>query len=57
MRPSTFKKTVLATNIAILLGSAVSISAVAADAVATTAAPENIEKIEVRGIRASSKLT
>ena len=43
MRPSTFKKTVLATNIAILLGSAVSISAGAADAVATTAAPENTE--------------
>ncbi len=55
MRPSIFKKTVLATNIAILLGSAVSISAVAADAAATTAAPENIEKIEVRGIRASNK--
>ncbi|MGL6121741.1 MAG: TonB-dependent receptor [Shewanella sp.] len=54
MRPSSFKKTVLATNIAILLGSAVSISAVAADA-ATTAAPENIEKIEVRGMRASMK--
>ncbi|MBO6227951.1 MAG: TonB-dependent receptor plug domain-containing protein, partial [Shewanella sp.] len=55
MRPSIFKKTVLATNIAVLLGSAVSISAVAADAVATTAAPENIEKIEVRGIRASQQ--
>ena len=55
MRPSIFKKTVLATNIAILLGSAVSISAVAADAAATTAAPENIEKIEVRGIRASQQ--
>lgn len=53
MRPSTFKKSVLATNIAILLGSAVSVSAVAAnDAVA---APENIEKIEVRGMRASMK--
>ncbi|AUD59488.1 TonB-dependent receptor [Shewanella sp. Pdp11] len=55
MRPSTFKKTVLATNIAVLLGSAVSISAVAADAAATAAVPENIEKIEVRGIRASNK--
>ncbi|MGL5027903.1 MAG: TonB-dependent receptor [Shewanella oncorhynchi] len=55
MRPSTFKKTVLATNIAILLGSAVSISAVAADAAATIATAENIEKIEVRGMRASMK--
>ncbi|MCT8865207.1 hypothetical protein K5S30_18145, partial [Shewanella xiamenensis] len=51
MRPSSFKKSVLATNIAILLGSAVSISAVAAEAAATAAAPENIEKIEVRGMR------
>ncbi|MCG9965928.1 TonB-dependent receptor [Shewanella cutis] len=55
MRPSSFKKSVLATNIAILLGSAVSISAVAAEAEATAAAPENIEKIEVRGMRASLK--
>jgi len=55
MRPSSFKKSVLATNIAILLGSAVSISAVAAEAEATAAAPENIEKIEVRGMRASMK--
>ncbi|MGL4898803.1 MAG: TonB-dependent receptor plug domain-containing protein, partial [Shewanella sp.] len=55
MRPSTFKKSVLATNIAILLGSAISISAVAAEAEATAAAPENIEKIEVRGMRASMK--
>ena len=54
MRPSTFKKTVLATNIALLLGSAVSMSAMAADADAA-GADENIEKIEVRGIRASSK--
>ncbi|GIU09867.1 TonB-dependent receptor [Shewanella sp. c952] len=53
MRPSTFKKTVLATNIALLLGSAFSMSAIAADADATAAADENIEKIEVRGIRAS----
>ncbi|MCH1928602.1 TonB-dependent receptor [Shewanella sp. A25] len=55
MRPSTFKKSVLATNIALLLGSAVSISAVAAEEAATNAAPENIEKIEVRGMRASMK--
>lgn len=57
MRPSSFKKSVLATNIAILLGSAVSIGAVAAEAEAAAAAtvPENIEKIEVRGIRASNK--
>ncbi|PKG57170.1 MULTISPECIES: TonB-dependent receptor [unclassified Shewanella] len=55
MRPSTFKKNVLATNIALLLGSAVSMSAMAADADATVAADENIEKIEVRGMRASMK--
>ncbi|MBT1443506.1 TonB-dependent receptor [Shewanella sp. JM162201] len=52
MRPSTFKKSVLATNIAILLGGAVSVGAVAAEAAQETA---NIEKIEVRGIRASNK--
>lgn len=52
MRPSTFKKSVLATNIAILLGGAVSVGAVAAEAPVDTA---NIEKIEVRGIRASNK--
>ena len=44
MRPSTFKKTVLATNIALLLGSAVSMSAMAAEADATVT-DENIEKI------------
>ena len=54
MRPSTFKKNVLAANIAILLGSAVSVGAYAADAVAP-AAEQNIEKIEVRGMRASNK--
>ncbi len=54
MRPSTFKKTVLATNIALLLGSAVSMSAMAAEADATVT-DENIEKIEVRGMRASMK--
>ena len=53
MRPSTFKKNVLATNIAILLGSVVSVGAYAADE--ATAADENIEKIEVRGMRASMK--
>ena len=53
MRPSTFKKNVLATNIAILLGSVVSVGAYAADE--ATAADENIEKIEVRGMRASLK--
>ncbi|MCH4293329.1 TonB-dependent receptor [Shewanella sp. 3B26] len=52
MRPSTFKKSVLATNIAILLGGAVSVGAVAAEAANETA---NIEKIEVRGIRASQQ--
>ncbi|WP_338592146.1 TonB-dependent receptor [Shewanella khirikhana] len=52
MRPSTFKKSVLATNIAILLGGAVSVGAVAAEAANETA---NIEKIEVRGMRASQK--
>ncbi|WP_394146778.1 TonB-dependent receptor [Shewanella atlantica] len=56
MRPSNFKKTVLATNIALLLGTAMSMSAVAAEAeTAGSAADENIEKIEVRGIRASRK--
>ncbi|MCL1141882.1 TonB-dependent receptor [Shewanella gaetbuli] len=52
MRPSTFKKNVLATNIAILLGSVVSVGAYAAD---EAAVDENIEKIEVRGMRASNK--
>jgi iron complex outermembrane receptor protein len=52
MRPSTFKKNVLATNIAILLGSAVSIGAIAAE---NPVDEENIEKIEVRGMRASNK--
>ena len=55
MRPSTFKKNVLATNIALLLGSAFSMSAMAADADTPVAADENIEKIEVRGMRASMK--
>ncbi|MBE7215615.1 TonB-dependent receptor [Shewanella benthica] len=56
MRPSNFKKSVLATNIALLLGTAVSMSAVAADADNTAVeADENIEKIEVRGMRASMK--
>ncbi len=52
MRPINFKKNVLATNIAILLGSMVSVGAFAADAEATD---ENIEKIEVKGMRASMK--
>ncbi len=57
MRPSNFKKTVLATNIALLLGTAMSMSAVAAEAetAGSAADDENIEKIEVRGIRASMK--
>ncbi|QFU21794.1 TonB-dependent receptor [Shewanella eurypsychrophilus] len=56
MRPSNFKKTVLATNIALMLGTVVSMSAVAADADnAAVEADENIEKIEVRGMRASMK--
>ncbi|MGI2257734.1 TonB-dependent receptor [Shewanella sp. GXUN23E] len=53
MRPSTFRKSVLATNIAVLLGGAVSLHSVAADT--TTPAADDIEKIEVRGIRASQK--
>ncbi len=52
MRPINFKKNVLATNIAILLGSMVSVGALAADA---ETAEENIEKIEVKGMRASMK--
>lgn len=52
MRPINFKKNVLATNIAILLGSMVSVAAFAADAETTE---ENIEKIEVKGMRASMK--
>ncbi len=52
MRPINFKKNVLATNIAILLGSMVSVAAFAADA---ETAEENIEKIEVKGMRASMK--
>ncbi|MCL1138940.1 TonB-dependent receptor [Shewanella pneumatophori] len=55
MRPSNFKKSVLATNIALMLGTAVSMSAVAAEADSAPAADENIEKIEVRGLRASMK--
>jgi iron complex outermembrane recepter protein len=52
MQPSTFKKNVLATNIAILLGSAVSVGAIAAE---NLVAEDNMEKIEVRGMRASNK--
>ncbi|QLE84659.1 TonB-dependent receptor [Shewanella sp. Scap07] len=56
MRPSNFKKTLLATNIALLMSGAMSVSASAADAAdAAVTADENIEKIEVRGIRASRK--
>ncbi|MEZ9594678.1 TonB-dependent receptor [Shewanella sp. 10N.261.52.F9] len=55
MRPSTFKKSVLATNIALLMSGAVSVSAMAADADTKVTADENIEKIEVRGMRASMK--
>ncbi|MCL1036862.1 TonB-dependent receptor [Shewanella submarina] len=53
MRPSTFRKSVLATNIAVLLGGAVSLHSVAAETSEPNA--DNIEKIEVRGIRASNK--
>ncbi|MDR8524716.1 TonB-dependent receptor [Shewanella fidelis] len=55
MRPSNLKKSVLATNIALMLGTAVSMSAVAAEADSAPTADENIEKIEVRGMRASMK--
>lgn len=55
MRPSTFKKSVLATNIALLLSGAVSVSALAAEADAEAVNTDNIEKIEVRGLRASMK--
>jgi len=57
MRPSNFKKTVLATNIALLLGTAMSMSVVAAETETSGSAAddENIEKIEVRGMRASMK--
>ncbi|MCG9696000.1 TonB-dependent receptor [Shewanella sp. Isolate11] len=53
MRPSIFKKSVLATNIALLMSGVVSVSAMAADDDAATT--DNIEKIEVRGIRASQQ--
>ncbi|WP_414628769.1 TonB-dependent receptor [Shewanella colwelliana] len=53
MRPSTFKKSVLATNIALLMSGAMSVSAMAAEAEAVNT--DNIEKIEVRGIRASQQ--
>ncbi|GIU41926.1 TonB-dependent receptor [Shewanella colwelliana] len=53
MRPSTFKKSVLATNIALLMSGAMSVSAIAAEAEAVNT--DNIEKIEVRGIRASQQ--
>ncbi|MBW8184433.1 TonB-dependent receptor [Shewanella nanhaiensis] len=55
MRTSNFKKSILATNIALMLGTAVSMSAVAAEADSAPTADENIEKIEVRGMRASMK--
>lgn len=55
MRPSTFKKNVLAANIALLLGGVVSVGAYAAEDAAAAVADENIEKIEVRGMRASLK--
>lgn len=53
MRPSTFRKSVLATNIAVLLGGAVSLHSVAAETSEPKA--DDIEKIEVRGIRASQQ--
>jgi len=52
MRPSIFKKNVLATQIAILFGSIVSVGAIAAEEITVD---DNIEKIEVRGMRASMK--
>ncbi|WP_119978844.1 TonB-dependent receptor [Shewanella algidipiscicola] len=55
MRPSTFKKSILATNIALLMSGAMSVSAIAAEAEAQTVNTDNIEKIEVRGLRASMK--
>ncbi|GGI99176.1 TonB-dependent receptor [Shewanella hanedai] len=55
MRTSNFKKSILATNIALMLGTAVSMSAIAAEADTAPTADENIEKIEVRGLRASMK--
>lgn len=55
MRTSNFKKSILATNIALMLGTAVSMSAIAAEADSVPTADENIEKIEVRGLRASNK--
>ncbi|WP_028772587.1 TonB-dependent receptor [Shewanella waksmanii] len=51
MRPSNFKKTLLATNIALLMSGAMSVSVTAAE----VGADDNIEKIEVRGIRASQQ--
>ncbi|MEC4727796.1 TonB-dependent receptor [Shewanella sp. D64] len=56
MRTSNFKKSILATNIALMLGTAVSMSAIAAEADSVpTVNDDNIEKIEVRGLRASMK--
>ncbi|QBF83967.1 TonB-dependent receptor [Shewanella maritima] len=51
MRPSTLKKTPLATTIALLMGGMISTGVTAAEPVND----ENIEKIEVRGMRASLK--
>ena len=53
MRTSNFKISVLAVNIALMLHTAVSMSAIAAEADLVT--DDNIEKIEVRGMRASMK--
>ncbi len=53
MRPSIFKKSVLTTNIALLMSGVMSVSAMAAED--ETANTDNIEKIEVRGIRASQQ--
>ncbi|QLE84661.1 TonB-dependent receptor [Shewanella sp. Scap07] len=53
MRRFNFKKSVLATSIAVVMTSGVAPLAVAADE--TTASDENIEVIAVRGIRASTK--
>ncbi|GLS84864.1 TonB-dependent receptor [Paraferrimonas haliotis] len=52
MQPSTFRRTLLATNIALLMGTAVSFGAVAEE---TAVEEKEIEKIEVRGMRASMK--
>ncbi|NRD72817.1 TonB-dependent receptor [Shewanella sp. VB17] len=55
MRTSNFKISVLTTNLALTLQTLVSVLAIAAEVEVDSVADDNIEKIEVHGMRASMK--